>query len=1726
MVLEKMCRVCLLPDDRVHLLDWHQPIDSFEYALSYKECFCQCTQINLSLKDDPSETEDDRTQYLCFCCAQSLKDAHEFIEKAKKADIELRSRQTDKTFEWVAVSAKSVEIEMKEDPGVDDKNCLEEINETNIWNNETTDKKGLYLSNNIDEEDISIANLKKELEEHSSVEKRIPASKIKQKRKDKALDENTTSEDEEDSLDNTEMHSSKESDKDTSPEKKIEVAPRKKDESKVKIKKPRKNKVNLDEMVACEVCKKVMKRKALRKHKHKPRTFLCKACPRTFSEATTLKNHERTHDENRRRFPCEKCDQSFLSPYSYKAHLKTHDLNRKPSFQCPQCDKAFLQRAGLLTHMLHHEGPKWKCTFCDKRYVRQSDLTVHLRTHSGETPFQCNICGKSYIHKRILNKHMQQHGGFVRYTCLTCGEQFSKYDKYYTHRQQHFGLPYKCGVCERQFNDAYKCKRHVRGVHKIIEDIEVEKLSVRQYDTKEHRGRIVEVLKSPEEQDNNTTDVTNENENKEIKNSFIAGVCRCAGGCKPKVEWHQHATLHGDRDDSFLCDGDDEDYEVERMRQHQRARSDRHRGSDHSSPKRKQRGSRNKKRPRYSEQSEDDVASHDSVSARKKRREEDVSVANIKSYACQICGKRLSTQHYLRIHMNIHRNERELHQCNYCDKIYISKIALENRIRLHKGETIKCDQCGLYRYRRKCMNSIPYKNTDYHLIVSNSLIGANKNIKNMVLEMCRVCLLPDDRVHLLDWHQPIDSFEYVLSYKECFCQCTQINLSLNDDPSETEDDRTQYLCFCCAQSLKDAHEFIEKAKKADIELRSRQTDKTFEWVAVSAKSVEIEMKEDPGVDDKNCLEEINETNIWNNETTDKKGLYLSNNIDEEDISIANLKKELEEHSSVEKRIPASKNKQKRKDHALDENTKSEDEEDSMNNTEMHSSKESDKDTSPEKKIEVAPRKKDQSKVKIKKPRKNKVNLDEMVACEVCKKVMKRKALRKHKHKPRSFLCKACPRTFSEATTLKNHERTHDENRRRFPCEKCDQSFLSSYSYKAHLKTHDLNRKPSFQCTQCDKAFLQRAGLLSHMLHHEGPKWKCTFCDKRYVRQSDLTVHLRTHSGETPFQCNICGKSYIHIRILNKHMQQHGGFVRYTCLTCGEQFSKYNKYYAHRQQHFGLPYKCVVCERQFNDAYKCKRHVRGVHKIIEDSEVEKLSVRQYDTKEHRGRIVEVLKSPEEQDNYTTDVTNENERMDRMMCRVCLLPENEVDLLSWHQLIDTLDYALTYKECFCKCTQINVSLKDDPSDDKHGRTQYLCFYCAKSLKDAHEFIEKARKADKELRSRQIERNFEWVAVGGENVEIIGEDVSVLDVTSIWHNQSIGEEVINLSDNIDQDDITVANIYEESHELCSVKKPKGATKHNIKGNAEVLNDNTKFDHDSCSDRNSKKVQKHNRGSKTAPRKSEKDTLAKDEKATCEVCQKIMSRKALLKHKHRHKPKTFLCQACPKVFLDSNSLERHEVIHDENREKYPCDKCNQSFLSRSSYKYHVLHVHDINRKPMYQCTQCDKSFSHKNTFRTHLLRHEGPKIKCNFCDKRYVRQLDLKVHLETHSGETPFLCNVCGRSYVNKRVLKKHMQQHEGFFRYTCKTCGAEFSKYHQYYLHRQQHTGCAYKCGICERQFYNCYSYFTFFRCKRHIRRVHKVIDDSEIEGFAVKMNDTREHRGRIVEVLKNADGLYDI
>ncbi|XP_011188273.2 bromodomain and WD repeat-containing protein 3 [Zeugodacus cucurbitae] len=125
--------------------------------------------------------------------------------------------------------------------------------------------------------------------------------------------------------------------------------------------------------------------------------------------------------------------------------------------------------------------------------------------------------------------------------------------------------------------------------------------------------------------DDDDVDATDDSEDNQPLTSYVPSGRRTRNHAKPA----RRTNRRRGSDDSFVCDDDDEDYEVEhqrRQQQQQRSRSRRHSERDRNGAQRdgrNQRGSRNQKRPRYNEQSDDEAGSHDYSSSRKRRREGD-----------------------------------------------------------------------------------------------------------------------------------------------------------------------------------------------------------------------------------------------------------------------------------------------------------------------------------------------------------------------------------------------------------------------------------------------------------------------------------------------------------------------------------------------------------------------------------------------------------------------------------------------------------------------------------------------------------------------------------------------------------------------------------------------------------------------------------------------------------------------------------------------------------------------------------------------------------------------------------------------------------------------------------------------------------------------------------------------------------------------------------------------
>lgn len=158
--------------------------------------------------------------------------------------------------------------------------------------------------------------------------------------------------------------------------------------------------------------------------------------------------------------------------------------------------------------------------------------------------------------------------------------------------------------------------------------------------------------------------------------------------------------------------------------------------------------------------------------------------------------------------------------------------------------------------------------------------------------------------------------------------------------------------------------------------------------------------------------------------------------------------------------------------------------------------------------------------------------------------------------------------------------------------------------------------------------------------------------------------------------------------------------------------------------------------------------------------------------------------------------------------------------------------------------------------------------------------------------------------------------------------------------------------------------------------------------------------------------------------------------------KLKGAICPICKKCFKDRRRLKTHFIIHNKNREKLKCHKCDSTFLYSCSLKKHIKDFHGERGRVSVPCDVC-----HKEIFgglAAHKKRMHSKRIKnypCMKCDSDFFYANNLQKHIETkHSTEPPVLqtCPDCGKKVVNVEIHKKRIHMERKF---QCKDCDKTF-------------------------------------------------------------------------------------
>ncbi|XP_062987234.1 zinc finger protein ZFAT [Elgaria multicarinata webbii] len=196
-----------------------------------------------------------------------------------------------------------------------------------------------------------------------------------------------------------------------------------------------------------------------------------------------------------------------------------------------------------------------------------------------------------------------------------------------------------------------------------------------------------------------------------------------------------------------------------------------------------------------------------------------------------------------------------------------------------------------------------------------------------------------------------------------------------------------------------------------------------------------------------------------------------------------------------------------------------------------------------------------------------------------------------------------------------------------------------------------------------------------------------------------------------------------------------------------------------------------------------------------------------------------------------------------------------------------------------------------------------------------------------------------------------------------------------------------------------------------------------------------------------------------TCEYCNKVFKFKhSLQAHLRIHtNEKPYKCSFCSYASAIKANLNVHLRKH--TGEKFACDHCPFTCLSKGHLKVHVERVH---KKIKQHCRFCKKKYSDVKNLIKHikeahdlqdkevkdvfdelrLMTREGKRqllYDCHICERKFKNELDRDRHMLVHGDERPFACELCGHGATKYQALELHVRKHP--FVYVCSECLKKF-------------------------------------------------------------------------------------
>ncbi|CAG9536329.1 unnamed protein product [Cercopithifilaria johnstoni] len=155
----------------------------------------------------------------------------------------------------------------------------------------------------------------------------------------------------------------------------------------------------------------------------------------------------------------------------------------------------------------------------------------------------------------------------------------------------------------------------------------------------------------------------------------------------------------------------------------------------------------------------------------------------------------------------------------------------------------------------------------------------------------------------------------------------------------------------------------------------------------------------------------------------------------------------------------------------------------------------------------------------------------------------------------------------------------------------------------------------------------------------------------------------------------------------------------------------------------------------------------------------------------------------------------------------------------------------------------------------------------------------------------------------------------------------------------------------------------------------------------------------------------------------------------------KWFECKVCNKPFKWSCDLQRHKLMHGNER-PFKCHVCNKTFKRPDDLKKHKL-THGNERT--FKCAMCDEAFKQCRYLKDHIKIHTDIEkiLKCNVCGKVLKCYSNLLRHKLMHGNVRPHKCHVCNKTFKGSSNLKRHNLTHGNVRLFECEMCDWKFTQ-----------------------------------------------------------------------------------